>query len=146
MNFPRLVAALFAVGSLGACASITPVPYTLAPERSHDPVAEATTLIKSNVVGQCIAEPSFEKPMLIVKFVCSEGVGNSIAKMDRVANIHLEQSGEWYRVVVHHKDTTEDFTWSSKSLEDMQRLADALDALSQATVSGVKATQANQVY
>ena len=109
-------------------------------------MAEAESLIKSNVVSNCIAEPSFEKPLLIVRYVCAGAIGNSVAKMDRVDKIYLQQSNEWYRVVVHHKDGSDDFTWSSKSLDDMQHLADALSALSQATAAGQKKSDAAQIY
>ena len=129
--------ALLVVTSVG-CAGITPVSYAPQPGRILDPENEATTIIKANVVGGCIAEPSFEMPLLIVKFVCSSGLGNTVAKLDRVEKIYLQQSGEWYRVVVHHVGGGEDFTWSSKSLDDMQRLADALTAIAQRGAAGQK--------
>ena len=133
MNPRTLFAAALVVAAvaLAGCASITPIAYTTQPGRIADPAKEASTIIKANVVGGCIAEPSYEKPLLIVKFVCSNGLGNVVAKLDRVEKIYLEQSGEWYRVVVRHVGGGDDFNWTSKSLDDMQRLADALTALSQ---------------
>ncbi|MHB8875148.1 MAG: hypothetical protein ACYC8T_15790 [Myxococcaceae bacterium] len=138
MNSRTLFALVASTALLAGCATITPVPYAAQPGRVADPANEAATLIKANVVGGCIAEPSYEKPLLIVKFVCSNGLGNTVAKLDRVEKIYLEQSGEWYRVVVRHIGAGEDFTWSSKSLDDMQRLADALTALSQPAADGEK--------
>jgi hypothetical protein len=46
-----------------------------------------------------------------------------------VAAIQIEQFQEWYRVVVKHSNGHEDFSWTSKSLEDVQRAADAFKAL-----------------
>ena len=127
-------AALFAL-VLAACASIEPVAYTPNPGRIADPRAEARELILANTVGGCIAEPEFSETMLIVKFVCtgdSSGVGNAVVRFNEVETITLQQSGEWYRVRVHHTGGAPDFDWTSNSLADMQRLADAFTALSSA--------------
>jgi hypothetical protein len=70
--------------------------------------------------------------MLIVKFVCNNGGGNTVLRLDQIASIDLQQSGSWYRVRVKHRNGAEDFTWSSKSLDDVQRLDDAITALAAA--------------
>ncbi|MBX7097286.1 MAG: hypothetical protein K1X89_06225 [Myxococcaceae bacterium] len=121
--------ALWLAGLVAGCASIQTVAYTVNPARISDPKAEVLTLIKANVRPGCIAEPAFEGTLLNVKFVCSLGVGSAVARLDKVESITLQQYEDWYRVLVHHT-VGEDFSWTSKSLEDMQRLADALTALS----------------
>ena len=123
--------ALIALPLLAACASIQSVPYSPQPSRIKDPVAETRTIILSNTVDGCIAEPNFSDAMLVVKFACSHrGVGNSVVRFDRVESIELQQYKEWYRVLVHQRGGAQDFTWTSKSKGDMERLADALTALS----------------
>jgi hypothetical protein len=119
---------VLAVASLG-CASIQTVAYTPQPERIADPSREVLAFIKQNIRPGCIAEPRFEGAVLDVKFVCNEGVGHTMARIDRVAAIQIEQFQEWYRVVVKHSNGHEDFSWTSKSLEDVQRAADAFKAL-----------------
>ncbi len=114
---------------VAACASIQPVAYTPNPQRIANPRDEIATLIKANVTSGCIAEPTFEGKLLQVKFVCQNGIGNTVSRLDRIASVKLEQYQEWYRCTVHHTQG-DDFTWTSKSLEDMQRLADAFSALS----------------
>jgi hypothetical protein len=114
---------------LAGCASITPVPYTPNPSRIKDPAAEAKSLIEANTVGGCVAEPDVKPNLLTVKFVCRGAIGNMVVRLDHVGPIELQQSGEWYRVLVHHDNGAEDFKWTSKQLEDMQRLADAITAL-----------------
>ena len=123
-----LLSFVFAVVFLG-CASIQPVAYTPQPERILDPSHEVLAFIKQNIRQGCIAEPRFEGAMLDVKFVCNDGVGHTMARLDRVSAIQIEQFQEWYRVVLKHSSGHEDFAWSSKSLEDVQRAADAFKAL-----------------
>ncbi len=128
---------LLLLGSLGACASIQPVPYAPQPGRIRDPRAEISAFIKTNTTSGCIAEPEFKDALLDVKFVCSYGgVGHQLARVDRVDRVSLEQYQEWYRVVLHHSNGTDDFTWSSKSLEDVQRAADAFEALLKPPAAG----------
>jgi hypothetical protein len=117
---------------LAGCASITPVPYTPNPSRISDPAGEAKSLIEANTTGGCVAEPDVKPTLLVVKFVCQRAIGNMVVRLDHVDNISLAQSGEWYRVLVHHDNGGEDFAWTSKQLEDIQRLADAITALSKA--------------
>jgi hypothetical protein len=125
-----------AVVLLTACASIQPVPYSPQPSRIKDPVAETRTIILSNTTDGCIAEPSFSDAMLVVKFACSHrGLGSSVLRFDRVEGIELQQYKEWYRVLVHQSGGASDFTWTSKSKGDMERLADALTALSKPTAA-----------
>ena len=123
----------FLLLALAACgAAITPVPYTAHPERIKDPGAELKNLILANTVSGCVAEPDLSEAMLVVKFVCTgngSGVGNMVVRFGRVETITVEKSGDWYRVLVHHKPGTEDFAWTSKSLEDIERMADAITAL-----------------
>jgi len=128
--------AMTTVALLTACASIQSVPYSPQPSRIKDPVAETRTIILSNTVDGCIAEPEFSDAMLGVKFACSHrGLGNSVMRFDRVESIELQQYKEWYRVLVHQRGGASDFSWTSKSKGDMERLADALTALSKPTAA-----------
>lgn len=131
MNLPRI--SLCLIPLTFACATAvkpTPIAYEPQGSRLSNPAEVAKAIIVSNTVQGCVTDPSVNEVMLVVKFVCSNGVGNAVARFDRVQSIQLDQSGEWYRVSVKHRGGSEDFTWTSKSLEDMQRLADALAALS----------------
>lgn len=117
---------------LFACATITDVAYQPQPSRITDPRAEVKAIILANTVQGCVADPDVGEKMLVVKFVCSNGkggVGNSVVRFDNVGSITLQQSGEWYRVLVRHKNGADDFSWGSKNLDDMQRMADAFTAL-----------------
>lgn len=129
MNFARPLLCLLPL-TFACAAAIKPIAYEPQASRVKDPAAVAKTIIESNTVQGCVTEPQVSEVMLVVKYVCSNGVGNSVARFDRMESIKLEQSGEWYRVLVKHKGGSEDFAWTSKSLEDMQLLADALAALS----------------
>jgi len=144
----RLTIALAAaLGLLSACATITPVAYTPDPARIANPAEETRAIILANVVQGCIAEPEFTTAtMLVVKFVCSGdggGVGSFVARLDQVERISLEESAGWYRVVVKHTSGINDFTWTSRSLPDMERLADALTALSAGPTSPAPAPVAS---
>jgi hypothetical protein len=114
---------------LAGCASIKPIAYTAQPERIGNPGEEVKNLILANTVQGCVTTPEMKETMLVVKALCSNGVGNQVIRFDRVKSVALEQSGEWYRVMVKHGEGIADFWWSSKSLEDMQRMADAITAL-----------------
>lgn len=126
------VPALFLVTAtaMGCGSPIVPVPYTPHPDHVADARAEVKRIVLGNTTEGCISEPEWGGNMLVVKFACTRAVGNAVLKVDRVKTLVLEQSGEWYRVRVTHSDTTPDFAWSSKSLEDMQHLADAVAKLS----------------
>jgi hypothetical protein len=117
---------------LAACATITPIAYTANPSRITDPAADAKAMILANTVSGCLTTPDFSETILTVKYVCSTFVGNATVRLDRVEKISIEQSGEWYRVTVHHFGGSEDFKWTSKSLDDMRELADAISALAKA--------------
>jgi len=121
------------LGLVAACgAPIRPVAYSPNPQRVANPPAEVKALILANTVSGCVTEPEFTGRMLVVKFVCTSGyagVGNRVVRFDRIVDIKLEESGGWYRVLVKHSEGTADFDWTSRSLEDMRRLADALSAL-----------------
>ena len=128
----RTLLCVVTVGLLAACASIQRIDYSPNPSRVEDPRQEIATLIKANVTSGCIAEPHFEQMLLQVKYVCPGGFGNTVSRLDKITSVHLEQYKEWYRVVVRHS-AGEDFHWTSKTLEDMQRMADAFTALQQPT-------------
>ena len=129
--------------ALAACgAGITQVPYTAQPQRIKDPTTELKNLILANTVQGCIAEPDFSDSMMVVKFACTgngTGLGNMVVRFARVQTVTVEKSGEWYRVLVHHTPGTEDFAWSSKSLEDVERMADAITALTRPNPGGAPA-------
>lgn len=115
-----------------ACAAATPiaVPYSPQPWRVSDPATEAKALIESNTTPGCVSHPEVDDRMLTVKYVCRYSVGNAVLRFDRVQTIELQRAAEWYRVLVRQSGGAEDFVWSSRSLPDMQRLADSLAALS----------------
>jgi hypothetical protein len=123
---------------LAGCLSQTPVPYTPQPSRIANPAAEATSLIEANTVSGCVAQTEVLSTLLTVKFVCRKALGNMVVRLDHIQSITLQresvtmQQGELYRMTVHHDNGAEDFSWTSKQLDDMQRLADALTALSRA--------------
>jgi hypothetical protein len=115
---------------LAGCAPITPVPYTPQPSRIADPAAEARSLIEANTIDGCVTKSEVQPTILTVKFVCSSGIGNLVMRLDHVESIMIQQRSEWYRVLVHHDNGAKDFIWASKQLDDIQRLTDALTALS----------------
>lgn len=129
-----LAAGVLAGGAVACGAPIRQVAYTPNPARVTNPTDEVRTVILANTVSGCVSEPELMGQMLVVKFVCTGayhgGVGNRVVRFDKIAQIRLEESGGWYRVLVKHSDGTADFDWTSKSLDDMRRLADALTALS----------------
>jgi hypothetical protein len=138
------IIAVLAAVLLTACATVTPIAYSPNPGRIANPQEEVRSIILANVVQGCIAEPEFTSAtMLSVKFVCSGGVGNSVARLDRVQGITLEESGGWYRVLVKHSAGAADFAWTSRSLQDMERLADAFTALSAGGSPAVTTTSAS---
>jgi hypothetical protein len=124
-----ILAAGFLLTSCFGIAS-KPVAYAPNPGRIADPRAAARELILANVVQGCIAEPEATETMLIVKYACEGGgAGNAVIRFNDIKSITLDQSGDWYRVLVRHNSAA-DFDWTSRSLDDMQHLADALTALS----------------
>jgi len=133
---------LLAFALLSGCAHVDRVSYTPQPGRIVDPRAELQAFIKQNTVQGCLTEPVFEGATLDVKWVCSRALGHAMVRLDRVVSIDIDHSGEWYRLTVHHSTGIDDFEWESKSLEDIQRAADALDALSgQKTSKGARTAQ-----
>lgn len=129
MRIPMLAGLLLVF--LIACHPIVPVVYSPQPARIADPAAEVVSLIRANSRQGCVTSAEVDPRLVSVRFVCSEGIGNTVARLDRIQSIVLQQSGAWYRVLVHHSDGTEDFSWTFRSLDDTERMADALTALSQ---------------
>jgi hypothetical protein len=127
-----LLLATLALGA-AACAPIVPVPYEPQPGRIAKPKEEIKTIILANTVQGCMSEVEASERIIAVKYACAAGsyggIGNSVIRLEEIDNIELQQRGEWYRVLVHHKGAPE-FAWTSKSLTDMQRMADAITALS----------------
>ena len=146
MNLTKTATVLAAL-VLAGCASINPVAYNAQPERIRDPQKEIVSLLLANTVQGCVTEPQIDEKMLVVKYVCNTFIGNVVARFDKVDKIYLEQSGEWFRVTAHHSSGIADFQWTSKSLDDMQRLADALTAMTpgQGGGLGIKGKKANPV-
>jgi len=131
----RFAFALVVAASLVGCAApIQNLPYTANPARITEPMAEVRAMINANVVQGCVVEIEDAARMLTVKYVCQDGIGNAVLRFDQVDTITLQQSGEWYRVLVKHT-SAEDFSWTSKSRADMERLADAVTALSSAAAA-----------
>lgn len=114
---------------LTACgAAIRPIQYAPKPQRVAQPAQQIASIILANTVQGCVSEPEVSPTMLVVKYVCSRGVGNSVIRFAQIRSIELSQSGEWYRVLVKHEGGADDFSWTSKSLDDMKHLADAISA------------------
>ncbi len=129
LAFPFLASILF------ACApAVQTVAYTAQPTRIDNPKEELKSLILANTVQGCVTEPTFVGATFVVKYVCTGGIHGGVAsstvlRLDRVRAIDLQQQGEWYRVRVQHADGIDDFVWDSRTLEDAQRIDDAITAL-----------------
>ncbi len=143
MNHLRVLFLLAAASMVGGCFGHgrvgDPLEYVAQPARISDPAEEVKSLILANTNNGCVSEPIFQKKMLLEKFVCSLGVGNSLVRFDQVKSITLEKSGEWFGARVRHSSSVEDFLWTSKSREDMERMIDALTVLSGASSAGFAA-------
>ena len=126
---------LLSFALLFACApAVQTVAYTAQPTRIDHPQEELKSLILANTVSGCVTEPTFAGATFVVKYVCTGGLhggvaSSSILRLDRVRTIDLQQQGDWYRVRVQHSPGIDDFVWDSKSLEDAQRIDDAITAL-----------------
>jgi len=120
-------ALLLAASACGA--AIHPIAYqpkTMPPARA---ARTARALITANTVQGCLSEVDLHDNMLIVRYACSHAIGNGLVRLDRIASIELAESGGWYRVLVKHRDRTEDFFWTSKNVDDIRTLADAVASL-----------------
>ena len=76
-----------------------------------------------------------------MKFVCTDGAGNVVLRFDQISSIELQQQGPWYRVRVHHSRGAEDFVWDSKSLDDAQRIDDAITAIAAHATKAARQTK-----
>jgi len=124
----HLLAGFVVVGA--ACGpSLHTVAYTPQPERIENPAKALAILILANTVQGCVTDPVYSNAIFIVKFVCMGGAGNTVLRPDQIASIELLESAPWYRVRVRHSRGAEDFIWDSKSLDDAQHIADAIQAL-----------------
>lgn len=126
----------FAIGlvALTSCVSVNQVLYTPNPSRVADPKSDIVTLIKANTGKWCITEPTFEQNLLLVKIVCTGGrAGSRVVRLDRVEKISMQQRGLYFEIVVHQRDG-EDFSWSSKIVDDIKRMVDGFTALTQPRV------------
>ncbi|MBX7113083.1 MAG: hypothetical protein K1X64_02025 [Myxococcaceae bacterium] len=115
---------------VSGCFTSTPLKYAARPERIDNPRQEVLALIAANTSPGCVADASFQKKVLLVKYVCHSAIGNTTARLDEVKSVTLEKSGEWYVARVKHSNGAADFVWTSKSRRDAERLVDALTALS----------------
>ncbi len=113
-----------------ACGSrIHKVAYTPQPERIEDPAKMLATLILANTTPGCVTNPTYSDALFIVKFVCNRGTGNIVLRPSLVESIEVQESAPWFRILVHHRNQIDDFTWSSKNLDDVQHMADSVHAL-----------------
>jgi hypothetical protein len=128
----RLIQLALLLGCV-ACATITDIPYNA--KDNDTGTGDIKAMINANVVQGCIVEMEDGPSMLAIKYACTSGIGNSVLRFDQIADMKLQQSGEWYRVMVTHK-TADEFSWTSKSRADMERLFDAIHAVSQAGAMG----------
>ncbi len=137
LSFARLFFAVFALGALTVgCASVEPIPYTPDTSAVKDPQAEIRALILANTTAGCVTEPEFTANILNIKHACTNhGVGNSTVRFDRIKEIKLAKSGEWYRCTVVHTEGIDEWFWTSKSKQDMEQLANAIAALAGAAGS-----------
>ncbi|MDR0966706.1 MAG: hypothetical protein LBM75_09455 [Myxococcales bacterium] len=131
---------VFSIFVIGCVNATTVIPYKAQPERIVDPQAEILSFIRNNTDSSCLAEPTFEKKTLRVKFVCNGGIGNWQARLDRIKEIAFEQNGAWYRLNLKHTDKSDDFRWSSKNPEEVQRAIDAFHLLMHLTPPADPAT------
>lgn len=113
----------------GCGPGITWLAYTPHPENASDPAKQAKILVEANTIDGCITDAEVEQQIFVVKYVCGGQTGNQVAHLDDVSYIVLQQSGEWYRILVHHKSGGDDFGWTSKRRADMEHLGDALTAI-----------------
>jgi hypothetical protein len=119
--------------SAQGCVSAQPIAYSPQPTRIANPKEELKTLILANTTPGCLTDASFSGSMLVVKFVCQAHAGNLVIRFDQIASIELLQSGARYLVRVKHSRGAVDFGWVSRTLEDAQRMDDAITALSKGT-------------
>ena len=127
-----------------ACAaSITNIHYTPQPSRIANPAADVKLLIQANTVANCTTTPEVQSLLIVVQSTCTGQedsveivenrpyvtTGSAVVRLDHVESIKLQKSGVWFGMFVHHNNGANDFVWTSKSLEDMERLADAITAL-----------------
>lgn len=149
MRSPIPLAALFAQLALVAaltvgCASVEPIPYTPDTSAVKDPQAEIRGLILANTISGCITEPEFTGTILNIKAACTNrGVTNSTIRFDRIQDIKLAKSGDWYRCTVVHTEGLDEWFWTSKSKRDMEQLANAITALAAASGSEAPATESS---
>ncbi len=130
MSVLRGLGAVALLAVVSGCVASTPLKYAARPERISNPRQEVLALIAANTSPGCVVDASFQKKVLLVKYVCHRAIGNTTARLDEVKSVTLEKSGEWYVARVKHLNGAGDFIWSSKSRRDIERLVDALTALS----------------
>lgn len=127
MNLLRF-STIAAFASAG-CISITPIAYRAQPDRISDPQGEVKALILANTSNGCISEAAFDKQMLLVKFICPRAANQGAVRFEQVADITLDKYSGGYRVKVTHSRGAPDFFMWSRNRDDMERLVDALTAL-----------------
>ncbi len=124
------------IALVAACVPpVQTIAYSPQPARITNPPEELKALILANTVQGCLTEPTYSQAMLVVKFMCTGTPGNTVLRFDRIAKIELQQQGPWFRVRVTHRSGVDDFVWDSKSLDDAQRINDAIVALSRGKVT-----------
>ena len=131
---------------LGSCAvAITNIPYIPQPSRVANPAAEVKALIQANTSGNCTTTPDVQSILIVVQSNCTGydvhgggyvTTGSQVVRLDHVGSIEIQKSGAWFNVLVHHNNGADDFEWTSRSLGDMVRLADAITALAKPPLAG----------
>jgi hypothetical protein len=126
-----LLVTVIALGA--ACGPFVAIPYEPQPARISDAKEEIKTIILATTTQGCMSNVEFSERIVAVKFACLAGsvggVGNTVLRPNEIDHIELQQRGDWYRVLVHHRGGAAPFDWIARGLTDMQRLADAIAAL-----------------
>jgi hypothetical protein len=123
-----IIGVSLAVGLLTGCWS--PVAYRLQPVAAdQDPVEQLKGLVRANAPLGCVSDVQTSGPLFTVQTVCSQGAGTSVARLDKIKDIVVEQAGSMYRCRVTHTSGAPDFWWGAYNLDDIQHMADAFAAL-----------------
>jgi len=115
-----------------ACRPVTPVAYEPQPSRAHDPKRELESLLVASPQDGCTAKVEFPDRVMIVRYECATygtyALLNRVVRFDDIERIALERRSDGYAIVVHQRGA-EAFAWSTRTLNEVERLADAIAAL-----------------
>jgi hypothetical protein len=117
---------LFACLSLvTGCASV--LPYT--PKTVSGPEKEIDTILQTNS-GGAMVEAEFGDVLMTVRAVGAMVLGQQALRYDQISTIEIvKYRSSLYRVFVKNKAGDDKFIWGVETLEDAQKLSDALYSL-----------------